>query len=162
MICWYALIFPEPEDTLLIWVLLRYNLKKQKKQKERRATLWGKWQLEQMIIWLMDNSISLMELLAGIRPREWMLQSSCCVIVKENNNTLLHMHKGFSSDEFKALWKDSIRTFLKWRMGLSKFYLPFYGLESNVKWSHQDVPCSPYSSLSHTNSSFTLHSRKAT
>ena len=66
-----------------------------------------------MIIWLMDNSISLMELLAGIRLREWALQSPCCVIVQETNNALLHMHKGFFSDEFKALGKDSIRTFLK-------------------------------------------------
>ena len=53
-----------------------------------------------MIIWLMDNSISLMELLAGIRHREWTLQSSCWVIVRESNNTLLHMQKGFASDEF--------------------------------------------------------------
>ena len=53
-----------------------------------------------MIIWLMDNSISLMELLAGIRHREWTLQSSCCVIVQEPNNTQLRMNKGFSSDEF--------------------------------------------------------------
>lgn len=66
-----------------------------------------------MIIWLMDNSISLMELLAGIRRGEWMLESSCCVIVKENHNTLLHMYKSFSSDEFKVFWKDSIRTYLK-------------------------------------------------
>lgn len=48
----------------------------------------------------MDNSISLMELLAGIRRREWTLHSSCCVIVQDPNNTLLRMHNGFSSDEF--------------------------------------------------------------
>lgn len=68
-----------------------------------------------MIIWLMDNSISLMELLAGRRLGERMLRSPCCVIVKENNNTLLHMHKGFSSMNSKRFERGPLGLYFKGR-----------------------------------------------
>lgn len=61
----------------------------------------------------MDNSISLMELLAGRRLREWMLRSPRCVIVKENNNTLLHMHKGFSSMNAKRFERGPLGLYFK-------------------------------------------------
>lgn len=106
----------------------------------------------------MDNSISLMELLAGIRLQEWKLQSSCCVIVQDSNNTLLHMHKGFSTDESKRLERIPLGHFLNEEWDYQNCIS--HVLDWQV-WFLQSSPVFSCAPLSHTNSSFAPHSQKA-